>query len=203
MTGSSGKIKEISLGDDFGDVAVKVNGVLQKSNGKDPLCSAATNFIGITNLPCQSARSFNSRHGVKIMKKTGLIAAFALAALGSMTGCVDGEVYAGVSPDTHKPLYTTVSDAPGVYSWDKAMEYCGALQAAGHHDWRVPTKGELNMEFNNRTAIGGFNLSGSGPAGWYRSSSQDVDNGAWAQRFSDGGQYNDFKGLVSSLRCVR
>lgn len=74
--------------------------------------------------------------------------------------------------------------------------------------WRVPTKGELNVLYNNRATIAGFNESGSHPAGWYWSSSHYC-NDAWDQRFSDGSQgYDDGdddyrKGSDSSLRCVR
>lgn len=156
------------------------------------------------------------------MKKTGLMAAFALAAtiaLGSVYGAAvsagtaprsgdrmpDGTVYVDVSPDTHKPFYTTPADAPGVYTQNKATEYCSALQALGHHDWRLPTKNELNVEFNNRAAIGGFDSSDRNT--WYWSSSRRYDgyDAAWAQRFSDGNRtflnssyFDDF-----SLRCVR
>ena len=35
----------------------------------------------------------------------------------------------------------------------------------------MPTKEELNVLFNNRAEIGGFNETGSDPAGWYWSSS--------------------------------
>jgi hypothetical protein len=67
----------------------------------------------------------------------------------------------------------------------------------------VPTKGELNVLFQNRAAIGGFDISGSFPAGWYGSSSQGLNYGAWDQRFSDGHQYDNFTYGDSSLRCVR
>jgi hypothetical protein len=114
----------------------------------------------------------------------------------------DGTVYAGASPDTPTPTYTTQADAPGLYSWKKGAEYCAALDAGGHRDWRVPTKGELHVLFENRDAIGGFNTSGLHPAGWYWSSSKHYSL-AWGQRFSDGGTYNDDKSLASSVRCVR
>jgi hypothetical protein len=115
----------------------------------------------------------------------------------------DGSVYAGASPDTPAPTYTTQADAPGLYSWKKGIEYCAALDAGGHRDWRVPTRGELNMLFQNRDAIGGFSISGLHPAGWYWSSSQYSDYGAWDQRFSDGHQDGNDKGNAASLRCVR
>jgi hypothetical protein len=67
----------------------------------------------------------------------------------------------------------------------------------------VPTKNELNVLFNNRAAIGGFDISGSNPSGWYWSSSFYDKWNAWGQRFSDGFQ-NDFsKVYPSSVRCVR
>ena len=115
----------------------------------------------------------------------------------------DGTVYPGVSPETGTPIYTTQADAPGLYSWKKGAEYCAALDAGGHRDWRVPTKGELHVLFENRDAIGGFNISGSYPAVWYWSSSQFDYDSAWDQRFSDGDQGINLKLDGSSLRCVR
>jgi hypothetical protein len=115
----------------------------------------------------------------------------------------DGTVYAGASPYARTPTYTTQADAPGLYSWKKGAEYCSALESGGHRDWRVPTKGELHVLFENRDAIGGFNISGSYPAVWYWSSSQFDYDGAWDQRFSDGSQGINLKRDSSSLRCVR
>jgi hypothetical protein len=119
----------------------------------------------------------------------------------------DGTVFAGISPDRNKPMYVTPNDAPLTYTFNAAQKYAAGLnkqKAHDHDDWRVPTKSELNVLFNNRAAIGGFDESGSYPVGWYRSSSQDYNFIAWTQRFSDGLQ-NDFsfKDNASSLRCVR
>jgi hypothetical protein len=115
----------------------------------------------------------------------------------------DGTVYAGLSPDTNKPMYTTPADAPLPYNFNQAQKYAAKLDAHGHGDWRVPTRDELNLLFRNRQAIGGFGISGSQPAGWYWSSSQVNNFVAWDQRFSDGTQYNGGKVNASSLRCVR
>jgi hypothetical protein len=115
----------------------------------------------------------------------------------------DGTVYAGISPDTGKAMYATAADAPLTYTFNQAQKYAEELDAHGHKDWRVPTKAELNVLFKNRAAIGGFNETGSDPAGWYWSSSQDSTNYAWDQRFSDGNQGNNGKVYDSSLRCVR
>ena len=115
----------------------------------------------------------------------------------------DGTIYAGISPDTNKPMYATPADASLTMTFNGAKEYAAKLDAHGHQDWRVPTKVELNVLFNNRAAIGGFNVSGSDPAGWYWSSSQDDVWTAWEQRFSDGPQGYSLQDLPSSVRCVR
>lgn len=114
----------------------------------------------------------------------------------------DGTIFAGISPDTGQPMYTTQSDAPAVTKWHEALGYANKLDAHGHKDWRLPTKDELKMMFNNRAAIGGFETC-STPSGWYWSSSS---NNAWqarGRRFSDGSQGNLNKFHHSSFRCVR
>jgi Protein of unknown function (DUF1566) len=115
----------------------------------------------------------------------------------------DGTIYAGISPDTGRSMYATAADAPGVYDFNQAVRYARELDAQGHTDWRLPTKSELNVLFQNREALGGFNYTGLSPEGWYWSSSPFDESAAWAQRFSDGDQYNDMKSALSSLRCVR
>jgi hypothetical protein len=116
----------------------------------------------------------------------------------------DGAVYAGISPHTNKPMYATPADASLTMTFNDAQKYAATLDAHGHKDWRVPTKAELNVLFNNRAAIGGFDEPGSFPAGWYWSSLQSGYYGlAWAQRYSDGYQYDILKSFDSSLRCVR
>jgi hypothetical protein len=115
----------------------------------------------------------------------------------------DGTIYAGISPDTNAPMYTTLKDAPLTMKFNDAQEYAAKHEAHGHKDWRVPTKAELNVVFNNRAAIGGFDISGSDPAGWYWSSSQFTWWLASSQRFSDGLQFNIDKDYRSSVRPVR
>jgi hypothetical protein len=118
----------------------------------------------------------------------------------------DGTIYAGISPDTGKPMYTTPTDAPLTMDFNEAADYAAKLDAHGHHDWHVPTKAELNVLFNNRAAIGAFDQSGSYPGGWYWSSSTNSDSwcGAWCQQFSSGKQLFYVNKLhPSSARCVR
>jgi hypothetical protein len=115
----------------------------------------------------------------------------------------DGTVFAGISPDTNKPMYVTPADASLTMNFNKATEYAAQLDAHDHRDWRVPTKRELELLFNNRSTIGGFNLTGSDPAGWYWSASPNYQCDASGQRFSDGSQNYDSKVTHSAVRCVR
>jgi hypothetical protein len=117
----------------------------------------------------------------------------------------DGTIYAGISPDSNQAFYTTPLDAPAVFSWSKAVRYCGSLSAFGRRDWRVPTLGELAVLFANRADIGGFNETGEvkHASGYYWSSLPVGDDSAWGQRFNDGFHDDFSKDLDSSLRCVR
>ena len=115
----------------------------------------------------------------------------------------DGTIYAGVSPESGKAMFTTAADAPAACSFHEAQEYAAKLDANGHLDWRVPTRSELNVLYQNREAIGGFEESGSELLGWYWSSSPYSHRSAWAQRFSEGYQDISRKYYYTSLRCVR
>jgi hypothetical protein len=115
----------------------------------------------------------------------------------------DGALYAGISPDTGKKMFTMPADAPQPITFNEAADYAAKLDAHGHKDWRLPTKGELNVLFTNRAAIGGFNVSGSNPAGWYWFATPGDKWDAWCQRFSDGYQYPIIKNDHSSVRLVR
>jgi hypothetical protein len=132
-----------------------------------------------------------------------LAAAASAEALKVGASMPDGSVYAGVSPDSGKPIYATPKDVPMRCNFNQAADFAANLDAHSHKDWRVPTNAELNVLFANRAAIGGFDTTGSNPAGWYWSSSR-INLTAWAQRFSDGSQdLNILRVDASLLRCVR
>lgn len=144
------------------------------------------------------------------------------------TAC--GVVYAGMSGGNR--LYTTAADQ-GQFSWNNgtsnwtvtgatstsdglantntlvALADAGAPYNAANAcrslgaEWYLPSQGELNVLYTNRAAIGGFNLSGSFPAGRYWSSSENSNLYARHQRFSDGTQDNHAKSNGLSVRCVR
>jgi hypothetical protein len=103
-------------------------------------------------------------------------------------------------------LVTIDSDSvtPGV-QLHEAAQYCYDLVAHGKDDWYLPARDELNVVYQNRVAIGGFNLSGSDPTGFYWSSSQSGTNAINARRqsFNTGVDDSEFKGQDSTVRCVR
>ncbi|MFM1864016.1 MAG: hypothetical protein RLZ26_2538 [Pseudomonadota bacterium] len=154
----------------------------------------------------------------------------ALAAASPGAVCGDGSVYAGALGDNH--LITTAADE-GLFTWNKgqgiwtvtgatstndglantntlvALADAGAPYIAANacralgSEWYLPSRDELNVLYTNRAAIGGFDLSGSWPPGWYWSSSESVSDSSRYQRFSDGAQTTSFKHYGMSIRCVR
>ena len=80
-----------------------------------------------------------------------------------------------------------------------AAKYCDELVLNGYSDWFMPSKDELNILYENRLAIGDFDLSST-----YWSSSEYNSNYAWYQDFSTGSQYY-FPNKYSSrkVRAIR
>ena len=83
-----------------------------------------------------------------------------------------GWVYAGISETTNEPFYAASEDS-GVFRWNAAMKFAAQQNA------RVPSDEELNQLFEAKdegALKGTFNVSvsvsGSGPAGWYCSSTE-------------------------------
>jgi hypothetical protein len=116
----------------------------------------------------------------------------------------DGTIFAGISPDTGKKMYVTPNDAPISMDFNAAAEYAKNLEVGGKKDFRVPSKAELKVLFDNRekgALKGTFNLTG--PAAYYLSSTLDNVINAWLQRFSDGKQGYDYPDTALSVRCIR
>jgi hypothetical protein len=68
----------------------------------------------------------------------------------------------------------------------------------GYSDWYLPSKDELNQLYINKVAIGGF------ADGYYWSSTELNNYGAWRQLFYNGYQSNYFnKDASSYVRAVR
>ncbi|MBU0801261.1 MAG: DUF1566 domain-containing protein, partial [Alphaproteobacteria bacterium] len=113
---------------------------------------------------------------------------------GTQNSCQTGED----NTDLLVGLGTSPTPAPYV-----AARHCDALVAHGKDDWYLPAQDELNVLWANRMAIGGFDLSGSFPAGVYWSSSEFDNVSAMNQAFNAGAQNPDAKRFELSVRCVR
>ncbi len=98
-------------------------------------------------------------------------------------------------------------------TWDEAKKWAAALDYAGHRDWRLPTKDELE-QFAKK--------GGSSPAEWFNNSnefnsvqsygywSSTANAGgttyAWNISMSNGNVYDSFKTFsryVWPVRCCR
>jgi hypothetical protein len=199
---SERKAKEIVLGDELGDIAITANGALIEIRADGSLQVHTKGGVAASTKSDVDVYTDGAVHTHPAVNDDGRPAANADPRPGDKMA--DGTIYAGISPDTNKPMYATPADAQLTYTFNQAQKYAAQLDANGHKDWRVPTKRELGVLFNNRTAICGFDVTGSLPARWYWSSSQSNFTTAWAQRFSDGHQFFNFgKDGASSLRCVR
>ena len=82
-----------------------------------------------------------------------------------------------------------------------AAKICDDLTIDGYSDWFLPSKDELHELYKNRDKIGGFDVSLDYL--YYWSSSEDSNDTAWCQDFSDGNQYHGTKRSTFRVRAVR
>jgi len=86
-----------------------------------------------------------------------------------------------------------VSHNLGSMNWHEAKIACKKLGLG----WRLPTKDELNMLYENKEEIGGFaNVN-------YWSSTEYGNASAWKQSFGSGFQNFNFKASLNYVRAVR
>ena len=78
-----------------------------------------------------------------------------------------------------------------------ADAYTATVSGVVYGDWFLPSNGELNQMYANRTVIGGF-----ASAYYWSSSEYDADH-AWDQTFSHGFQTNTNKTVTNYVRPVR
>lgn len=113
----------------------------------------------------------------------------------------DGAIYAGISPTTHQPLFTTPHNASFKGTFNMAAAYAFELDAHGHHDWRMPTKEELDMLIKNRDK--GALAKTFSETDCYWSSTETSVLHAYNQNPKSGRQFNDLKGYRAYIRPVR
>lgn len=90
-------------------------------------------------------------------------------------------------------LEVMTEDLEGLMKWDEAVKACADLGDG----WRLPTKDELNLLYENKEKIGGF------ASNVYWSSSEYTNLFAWEQGFLSGFQASDDKGYTRYVRAVR
>ena len=81
----------------------------------------------------------------------------------------------------------------GRMNWHEAKIACKKLGPG----WRLPTKDELNMLYENKEEIGGFANN------YYWSSTENDFGNAWIRSFGNGGQGFSIKGANGLVRSVR
>src|SRR5438477_9424405 len=100
-------MREVSLGEGFGDVAVSVNGIRVELHGDGAIVAHASGDIDVYT--DAAVRVHPARHEpIKAASVTP-------AALKPGDPMEDGTIYAGISPDTNRPMYTTPVGAPLTY----------------------------------------------------------------------------------------
>ena len=91
-------------------------------------------------------------------------------------------------------LEVMTEDLESTYTWDDAMKACAVLGDG----WRLPTKDELNLLYENKEKIGGFAND------YYWSSTEFGSYGfAWQQLFSIGTQPYLEKKDAAYVRAIR
>ena len=108
------------------------------------------------------------------------------------------QTYGGVivSQQSNHGLVVANSDLVNM-KWDDAIICCKELKLNGFDDWRLPTKEELNILYQNKNIIESFeNVI-------YWSSTEDNNNSAWCQSFKKGKQYNFYKSESNMVIAVR
>ena len=84
-------------------------------------------------------------------------------------------------------------DFPNEMEWFDAVKVCANLGS----NWRLPTKDELSLLYNNKDKIGGF------ASDYYWSSTEEGSDYAWWQDFAEGLQIFFFKDDATNVRAVR
>ncbi len=107
-----------------------------------------------------------------------------------------------VTPDGKHGLVAETQDQSISCTWYNAEDIISTPpnhSPAGEYftDWRLPTKYELNLMYDQKVNIGGFASAD------YWSSTENNYTSAWIQNFSDGNQDNIGKANTNYVRAVR
>jgi hypothetical protein len=185
MREGSSNTREISLGENFGDVAVQVKGIRLETH--------ADGSVDVyTNGPVKVHPAANDDGKPKASPEIGAI---------ESTGEHKGEIYGGILPSDNKPIW--FSAAPKLMDHYKAAAWAegqgGSLPTRKQGDYLTTLKGKGGAF----TEI--FNRGSSFPAGyvWLAEPFTFGRYGAWCQRLSDGDQDYNIRNSELPVLSVR
>ncbi len=99
-------------------------------------------------------------------------------------------------------LLAAPNDLALPYSYKESIVKCEEYVLNGFDNWRLPTKSELNLLYENRNKIGGFRNEFGSP--YWSSTSDGRSNYAWYIDFYDGEKgFAPWDYGTSQVRCVR
>ena len=172
--------KEIVLGDELGDIAVKANGVRVEIHTDGSIVAYTKSDVdAYTNGAVHVHAAANDDAKAMAAPKVGAI---------EISGDHKGEIYGGIYPADNKPIW--FSAAPKVMDHYKAAAWAqgqgGSLPTRKQGDYLTTLKGKGGAF----TEL--FNRGGSFPAGyvWLAEPVTNFRFDAWCQRLSDGDQHN-------------
>ena len=162
MSEEGNKVREISLGDDFGDVVVRANGAQVKISGDGSI-------YGIP--PAANDTAAKAAHEIGAVESTGEH---------------KGEIYGGIYPVDNKPIWFSAAprlmDHYAAAAWAEGQGGYLPTRKQGDYLTTLKGKGGAFKEI--------FNRGNLFPAGfvWLAEPSRYGSHYAWGQRLSDGDQ---------------
>jgi hypothetical protein len=202
----SANAKEISLGEGFGEVALKVNGATVEVHADGSVDAYTAGDVDAwTNASVRVHAAANDSLSVPPIASSDVsrfLRAKATLEIGAVesTGEHNGEIYGGILPSDNKPIWFLAApksmDHFNAASW--ATEQGGALPTRKQGDYLTTLKGRGGAF----TEL--FNRGGSAPAGyvWLAAPYTFYSSLAWCQRLSDGYQYYDDRNIELPVLCV-
>lgn len=118
---------------------------------------------------------------------------------GFTTGANSDEIYSGLK--NSEKIFGAQGNS-GQYAAKTCLDLTIKSNGVEYSDWYLPSKNELNLLYQQRAAIGGFNVTG----GIYWSSTESSsapETSAWEQEFKFGSQLEDDKDVPDQVRCIR
>jgi hypothetical protein len=105
-----------------------------------------------------------------------------------------------VSENNGHGFVAAAKDLANPMEYNQSKKACADLILNGFDNWRLPTKNELNLLYDNRNKIGGFDMTYV----YWSSTSDGSDNTAWYIDFNDGTkEFGRYDYGTSKVRCVR